>query len=517
MKAIQDMRLRVAFSGVAVSLLLAACAGGFGGDGFNRASAERMIGAGYSQITTRYLEPVTLEAIATAGLSGLHDIDPDLRLAESAGGYTVYYKGSEISFRAKPSARAGAEKWAEMTIAILQDGRKSSDILARVDAETLYDAILQNAVSILDPFSRYDSPARAREERAQREGFDGIGIAVVVGEDSVRVGLVYAETPAAAAGLVPGDMILAADERPLAGLSPTTVVNLLRGPPRSIVTLKVLRDGVAEPFDVAVERSHIVLPTVEARRTNDVLHIHLTGFNQETARRLAGVLGGIDHSDTALKGLVLDLRGNPGGLLDQAIEVADLFMSSGVILTTDGRHPDADQNFAAGGQDLARGLPLVVLINGNSASAAEVVAAALQDRGRGLIVGTNSFGKGSIQSITRLPNDGELTLTWARFVAPSGYAIHGLGLLPDICTAGNEGPASAQIAAATRAMESHVIQATQWRIQPVATAERRAVLRSYCTADPSLRDSDMAVALGLLNDRGLYNRLLAASHQAASR
>jgi carboxyl-terminal processing protease len=512
-------RRRGLISGLILSaFFLAGCIGSFGdSDDFSRASAERMLGIGYSQITNRYLEAVSLSEITAAGLKGIEALDPDLRVEGSSSGYTVYYKGNEVAFRGKPSRFGTPDDWAHVTVTILEDGRQSSELLAMVEAETVYDAILQNAVSILDPFSRYDSAARAREERAQREGFDGIGITVIVDEDGVRVGLVYPDTPAAAAGLIPGDQILTADDRSLAGLSPGAVVNMLRGPPRSIVSLIVRRQGSVEPLEIAVERSHIVLPTVEARRVDDVLHIRLSGFNQETARRLANILTAIDPADTTLKGLILDLRGNSGGLLDQAIEVADLFMANGVILTTDGRHPDADQSFAAGGRDLAHGLPLIALINGNSASAAEVVGAALQDRGRALLVGTNSYGKGSIQSITRLPNDGELTLTWARFVAPSGYAIHGLGLLPDICTAATTAPATAQIADAARNMEAHVIQASQWRAQGVATAERRAVLRTYCPADPSLRDSDLAVAFGLLADQGQYSRLLAASHQAANR
>ena len=191
------------------------------------------------------------------------------------------------------------------------------------------------------------------------------------------------------------------------------------------------------------------------------------------------------------KGLVLDLRGNPGGLLKQSIEVADLFLTQGQIVRTHGRHPDSEQRYEAGGEDIAHGLPLVVLVDGKSASAAEIIAAALQDHGRAVVIGTSSFGKGTVQTVIRLPNDGEITLTWSRLVTPSGYVLHGLGVMPDIFTSGAAGN--------------------------VRKEKQGRDLRAACPAERRRKALEIEVARRLLSDRALYGRALdltAATSQA---
>ncbi|MBI2979125.1 MAG: hypothetical protein HYY38_09990, partial [Rhodospirillales bacterium] len=218
-----------------------------------------------------------------------------------------------------------------------------------------------------------------------------------------------------------------------------------------------------------------------------------------------------------MKGVILDLRGNPGGLLKQSVKVADLLLTQGQIISTRGRHADSIHYYEAGGRDLAFGMPVIVLVDGKSASAAEIVAAALQDRERAVVIGTSSFGKGSVQTVIRLPNDGEITLTWSRLYAPSGYLLHGLGVLPAICTSGVKEDARSVIRArmAQRAKTEEALNA--WRLSSAFDDAKRGKLRESCPSQRRQDDLEIEMARQLLGDQALYAealRLSAATHQA---
>jgi carboxyl-terminal processing protease len=209
-----------------------------------------------------------------------------------------------------------------------------------------------------------------------------------------------------------------------------------------------------------------------------------------------------------IKGLVLDLRGNPGGLLKQSIRVADLFLAQGQIIKTRGRHPDSIQHYEASGPDLVTGAPLVVLVDGKSASAAEIVAAALQDRGRAVVIGTSSFGKGTVQTVIRLPNGGEITLTWSRLIAPSGYVLHGLGVMPAICTSGANGGQLGLIDQALMARMKTSTLMEAWRKVDLKNDSQRKGLRASCPAERRKKSVEVEVASRLIGNRSLYNRAL---------
>jgi carboxyl-terminal processing protease len=186
---------------------------------------------------------------------------------------------------------------------------------------------------------------------------------------------------------------------------------------------------------VQITRAHVVPETVIYRKEGRIAYFRIYSFNTETTESLKRAISNARNEiGSAMEGVILDLRENPGGLLNQSVSLANIFLSEGRIVSTHGRHPESHQFFDASGNDMLQGLPVVVLIDGNSASAAEIVAAALQDNGRAVLVGSNTFGKGTVQTVLPLPNKGEITLTWARFHAPSGYTLHGLGVLPNVCT-----------------------------------------------------------------------------------
>jgi carboxyl-terminal processing protease len=294
------------------------------------------------------------------------------------------------------------------------------------------------------------------------------------------------------------------------GLDQRDVVRRLRGPLGSEVNLTVARrqNEDAGLVDINVVRAHIVPQTVRYSHENGIATFRVTSFNQDTARSLQiKILAARRELGPDLKGLILDLRGNPGGLLDQSVTVSDLFINQGRIVSTHGRHPDSHQYFDAQPYDIAEGLPLVVLVNGYSASASEIVAAALQDAGRAVVVGSNSFGKGTVQTVLRLPNDGELTLTWARFHAPSGYALEGRGVLPDICT--TDGATDAEDV--LERVRQGLLPFSRSTIRQEVAASDMVMMKEIRGRCPARHDDDaidVEVAESLLLDPALYAHAL---------
>jgi len=332
---------------------------------------------------------------------------------------------------------------------------------------------------------------------------------------------VIEKTPAALAGLRKGDRITRCDGRELKGLTRREISALLRGPTQTRIELSIERVGILDPLQMALERAHIFPTTVTETVKDGILVLKVKSFNQDTARSMAKKMKRtqLTHGN-AIKGIVLDLRGNPGGLLKQSVKVADLLLSQGKIISTRGRHADSIHNYEATGRDLAQGLPLVVMVDGKSASAAEIVAAALQDRERAVLVGTTSFGKGSVQTVVRLPNDGEITLTWSRLVAPSGYMFHGLGILPAICTSGAGGVGGDVLAAIRKIMKEPLITEKtfySWRKPGLQDKGTQTRLRTACPSQRRADNFDMRVARQLINDQTLYTRALtltAETHEA---
>jgi carboxyl-terminal processing protease len=273
--------------------------------------------------------------------------------------------------------------------------------------------------------------------------------------------------------------------------------------------LTIGREDTPASLGIEVVRAHIVPQTVTYRRQDNAAIIQLTGFNQSTTRTLREKLIQANKEiGSDLSGFVLDLRGNPGGLLDQAVAVSDLFIGDGRIVSTHGRHPDSHQYFDAKSDDLAKHRPVVVLVNGNSASASEIVAAALQDSGRAVVIGSGSFGKGTVQTVLRLPNEGELTLTWARFHAPSGYALNRRGVIPDICTTGIPDQTADDVLDRLVDGSLPIDRGIQHRNIEQSDEAGIAALRAYCPTRQNDAEIDIEVALRLLERPDLFARAL---------
>jgi carboxyl-terminal processing protease len=311
--------------------------------------------------------------------------------------------------------------------------RVRADYVEEVSDQKLIEAAIRGMLASLDPHSSYLDPKSFQDMRVQTKGeFGGLGIEVTMENGLVKVVSPIDDTPAFRAGVQAGDLISHLDGEPVLGLTLAEAVEKMRGPVNTDLVLTIRR-GDREPFDVTITRDIITVQSVRSRLEHDVGYIRLTAFNEQTSPGLEKALEQLyEEAGGSLKGYVLDLRNNPGGLLDQAIAVSDAFLDHGEIVSTRGRHPDDAQRYNAREGDLAKGLPIIVLINGGSASASEIVAGALQDHGRAIIMGTQSFGKGSVQTIIPLSGNGAMRLTTSRYYTPSGRSIQAKGIEPDI-------------------------------------------------------------------------------------
>jgi len=308
-----------------------------------------------------------------------------------------------------------------------------------VDTSELIEAAINGMLTSLDPHSSYLSPDDAENMQVQTRGeFGGLGIEVTQEDGFVKVVSPMDGTPADQAGVEAGDFITHVDGESLLGLTLNEAVDMMRGPVGSEIVITLVREGTPEPFDVSIIRDTITLTAVRARTERDAVVLRVTTFNDQTSPNLKSgleeqieALGGMDK----VSGIVLDLRNNPGGLLTEAIKVSDAFLEEGEIVSTRGRNVQDGERFNATPGDLADGKPIVVLINGGSASASEIVAGALQDHRRAIVVGTKSFGKGSVQTVMPLRGGGAMRLTTSRYYTPSGRSIQALGVSPDIVVA----------------------------------------------------------------------------------
>ncbi|MGE0736977.1 MAG: S41 family peptidase [Alphaproteobacteria bacterium] len=483
-------------------------------------TGQRTFGETYSYIAQRYIDPVSVRTFAVNAMQGLKAIDPDITIAATDGQIAVR-RGNEVTARVPMPARDDAREWGVASVAVVRAAADASPKIKTATSEKIYEVMFEAALGKLDKFSRYQTAEDARDARAVRDGYSGIGISIQVVDGVTKVAAVMPSAPAEIAGLRVNDTITRVNGQPIQGFTLRQVVNELRGPEGTAVKLTVVRENVVAPLDVSVERRHIVPDTVVYRREGDGAYIKLTRFNQRTGRQLAEqVARARADLGPGFGGLILDLRDNPGGLLDQAIYVSDLFLARGKIVSTHGRHPDSLQSYDASNRDILDGRPLIVLINGRSASSSEIVAAALQDHGRAIVVGSTSFGKGTVQTVFTLPNEGELILTWSRFHSPHGYILQGLGVAPTLCLSAGATPASVM---ADLRQNKLKMAATlrEWQLQTTPNEQKFARLRAVCppyfTTNPKA-DPELEVARQLLHEPVLIERAmrLGNTHSTAS-
>ncbi|WP_181701564.1 S41 family peptidase [Chthonobacter albigriseus] len=313
--------------------------------------------------------------------------------------------------------------------------RIRADYVEEPEESALIEAAINGMLTSLDPHSSYMSPKNFQDMQVQTKGeFGGLGIEVTMEEGIVKVVTPIDDTPAARAGVLAGDLIVGLDGEQVQGMTLQQAVEKMRGPVNTPIMLSVQRQGSDKPIEIKVVRDVIRIQSVRSRVEGDIGYIRVTQFTEQTFEGLKNAIDRIEKDVPAdkLKGFVLDLRNNPGGLLDQAIAVSDAFLDKGEIVSTRGRHENETRRYSARSGDLTGAKPVIVLVNGGSASASEIVSGALQDHRRATIVGTRSFGKGSVQTIIPLGQNGAIRLTTARYYTPSGTSIQAKGVTPDI-------------------------------------------------------------------------------------
>ena len=312
--------------------------------------------------------------------------------------------------------------------------RVRSDYVEEVKDSDLIEAALNGMLTSLDPHSGYMNEKAFGEMRVQTKGeFGGLGIEVTMDNGIVKVVSPIDDTPAFKAGVQAGDYITQINDEPVMGMSLSDAVEKMRGPIGTTVKLTLLREGAQDPIDLNVARAVIKIAPVKTRVEGNIGYLRINSFSEPTFDAMqAGIEKLKKEMGVNFKGLVLDLRNNPGGLLDQAVEVSDAFLEKGEIVSTRERDPKNTKRYSAHPGDITGGVPMVVIVNGGSASASEIVAGALQDQKRAVVLGTKSFGKGSVQTVIPLPGHGAMRLTTARYFTPSGHSIQAKGITPDI-------------------------------------------------------------------------------------
>jgi carboxyl-terminal processing protease len=516
MKVFRSLWIKASRSGqivrLAAILVLAACAPVPPAEdaAYSDSYGNEVLSAGFTMISDRYIEPISLHELAISGMSGLRTLDDQWEVDDGGNGARLSYANRHIGTINLPTSQS-PRAWSAVTVRAIAMARGASPAVAEADAEAIFKAVFDGVVEPLDGFTRYAGTQRAMEHRALRDGFGGIGVSIRMEEGSALILSVNETGPAADAKVQADDRITHITGEPIAGWTQRQLVGKLRGKIGTELQFTVERPGQSKPLAFTLTRAHIVPVTVTSRREDDVAIIRVVGFNRETASKVSNAIKTqLKEADRPLSGIILDLRSNPGGLLDQAVELADAFLESGDIVLTFGRHPRSLQRFVATVGDQSQGLPLVILVNGNSASASEVVTAALQDQARAVVIGSNSFGKGTVQTVLQLPNKGEITLTWSRLVTPSGYRLHKLGILPTICTRAEGHVVAADNVLADMEDETRVLaeQFSRWR----ATGNRddidRESLREICPSDNESPDTDIAIAKNLFANPALYKELI---------
>ena len=483
-------------------LTLAACAGHANQPTAAQSDERRLFTETNESILEFHIKEVPPRQLALTGLARLASLDPQVSVKATAGTVTLDVAGKTRRYDA-PGASELVD-WSVLTSKILDDARDMSPVIGAQSTDKLEELVIDGTLAKLDPYSRYVPPKVAREHRATRDGFGGIGITLDIQENDVRIAGVMPDTPAATAGLIPGDRIVALDGVPVAQLTPDDIRRHLRGQAKTLVQIAIARQGYAEPIKIAVQRARIVPDTVSLKEKGDIAWLKITLFNQQTGERLGELLKQA-HRDMGdnLHGIVLDLRDNPGGLLDQSVDVVSLFVKNGDVLRTVGRNPGAMQHFTATGNRAIETAPMAVLVNGGSASASEIVASALQDSGRAVVIGTSSYGKGTVQTVVRTSNDGELTVTWAQIITAGGYQLNTHGVVPTVCTSQQ---------ADSQANAARLLPASVSPIQPSLLRSRLSLddqgwqhLRALCPAEREKSSLDEFVATRLLDTPAIYH------------
>lgn len=468
--------------------------------GFPRDMVREVWSAALGYIMERHVEAATPGDLGLWSLRGLSVLDPLFTAERHEDRLRLLAAGRVIADEALPDAKAPPAAGLALTLTAIEAAAwNASGPLRRAGTDRMLASSFDELFNHLDPYSRYWSAEDARAARERRVGQSGLGLRLAAGRgDQVILSAVSPDGPAADAGLREGDRVISADGIALSAHDLGAAAAAMEGPPGSAAVLRIQRDR--RRWEVSLIRRLVPPETVQAETRDGVLWLRVAAFSSVSGADVAYALLEAFSGPAPPEGVVLDLRGNRGGVLSQAVAMADAFLDGGIIARTTGRHPDAIRAWTGEKLDLAEGRPVVVLIDGRSASAAEVVAAALGDHGRAAVVGSTSMGKGLIQLLVPLPNGAEMSLSWSRILAPAGWPLQGLGVVPALCTSLGEEQLATQLASLARGQSpmGPTLERQRMARDPVLLSEVIA-LRSVCPPAEG-RPADLAAARALLAD-----------------
>lgn len=453
-------------------------------------------------IAPRTLEPHSIPQLTLWGLQGLTALDPALtvELRETAIRLT---RGNQLAATVPVPPDQSSGTWALAAANLAQEAAAISEQVRAARSGGIVRSFFDELFNHLDPYSRYAPPGAAETDRERRSGQAGLGITLVRRGVAIVVASVLPDSPANEMGIRPGDRIISVDGRAVGREDATVIAGLIAGPDATTVLLGWRgRDGRVRTQ--SIERAVVPPMTVSAERSGDIVLIRIDGFSIDTDSQFGDALAA-SFEGHRVRGLIIDLRGNRGGLLRQAVESVGLIMVDGVVSTTAGRNPQSSREWRGGtGPDQAQGRPIVVLVDGRTASAAEIMAAALEDSGRAVVVGSATLGKGLVQTIGQLPNGGELFVTWSRVLAPAGWPIQGLGVMPQVCTSKGEVALNASLRALQHGEQPMAAALARHNAARAPLPVAQAVeLRNACPAAEG-RDADVDTARFLLDNPAAY-------------
>jgi carboxyl-terminal processing protease len=482
--------------------------------GFDSATAASVWSAALSYIAPRALAPLSLQQMTLWGLNGLAGLDPNLDTTLQNGQIRLYGPDSLLTAVPVPQPN-DANGWGQAAAKVALAAYAASPALQEAGTQAIIGNFFDELFNHFDPYSRYEAPDQAAQDQLMIMGLAGTGITLGAKGGHVVVSNVAPGSPAENAGITPGMQVLSmngARAYPSQLVALNNGMNGIQGSTVSFSLFDPADDQVsaAAPQQVTLTRGFIPPQTVfpQPDIAPGVAMLKISGFNKGTSDQFTSALAKLMTATPPPTGLVLDLRGNRGGILTQAVLVADSLLPGGMIGQAEGRDPDADQMFKAEGSDLTNGARLVVLVDGQTASAAEILSAALADNGRAVVVGSETLGKGLVQTLTSLPDGGELFVTWSRVLAPRGWPLQSLGVMPQICTSLGPAQLQKQLSALTQGKNLMAPALAAARaIRAPAGVNAILAVRDQCPADLG-GDLDITAATALFNNPAVYRAAL---------
>ncbi|WP_338330806.1 S41 family peptidase [Commensalibacter sp. Nvir] len=475
---------------------------------FNKETYYNVLTTALTFLQPRSLEEHTIQRLCMWGLNGINALDPSftLKVAENK---LYLFRAQKLIYSAElPSSKNDIQQWVQFILDFWFQAWNNSPDIKTGDNQNLIQAFFDELFDHLDPYSRYVAPASADSDRSFRDGGEAnVGITLTKHGKYTLINTINTNSPAWEAGIDVGQYLFKVDDKTTFDQPLNTINHWLEGPENTYVILTWGHKNSKKTHTAKIKRELIPPATVFAFSSDDIVILKITLFSTTTAEEMSQYLDQA-MQEINIKGLIIDLRGNRGGVLQQAVTSIALLLDNGIAVTTQGRNPEANHVWVVQGGDLIKGAPIVILVDGRTASAAEILAASLSDHRRAVVVGSVTLGKGLVQTIAQLPDNGELFVTWSRVIAPLGWPLQGLGVIPQICTSRGNAFVQKQLKnLGTHTSNYETIISLSRKTRLPLSSKTITLLRNSCPAAVGT-DNDLDIAIKLILDQNLYTQAL---------